>query len=105
MLRLISRLVLVGISSLIVLVAAPTAAYAQEPASSAVQTAEEIKMPPGDTQEVRTGAGAVIGGVLGALAGLPLFGIGAIPGAIIGAGLGALIGFASWQIANAYMGG
>lgn len=46
----------------------------------------------GDTLETR----AVIGAVLGGLAGLPIFVVGAIPGALVGAGFGAL----SWVIAD-----
>lgn len=46
----------------------------------------------GDTIEVR----AAIGAALGALAGLPIFIVGAIPGALVGAGFGAL----SWVIAD-----
>ncbi|WP_433713232.1 hypothetical protein ACQP2U_02740 [Nocardia sp. CA-084685] len=69
------------------------------------EVVEEITMPPGDTVELRTGAGAVVGAVLGGLAGLPFFVVGAVPGALIGAALGALIGNVSWQIANAYLGG
>ncbi|MFI6366748.1 hypothetical protein ACIBG0_28815 [Nocardia sp. NPDC050630] len=52
-------------------------------------------MMPGDTIELRAGIGAV----LGALAGLPIFIIGAIPGALIGAGFGALSHIiASWSM-------
>lgn len=47
---------------------------------------------PGDTMALRAGIGAAIG----ALAGLPIFIIGAIPAALIGAGFGAL----SWIIAD-----
>ncbi|MGW5309843.1 hypothetical protein ACWEQ0_08195 [Nocardia thailandica] len=49
-------------------------------------------MMPGDTLELRAGIGAAIG----AVAGLPIFVIGAVPGALIGAGSGAL----SWWIAD-----
>ncbi|MET7770477.1 hypothetical protein [Nocardia sp. NPDC005366] len=49
-------------------------------------------MMPGDTMELRAGIGAAIG----ALAGLPIFIIGAIPAALVGAGFGAL----SWLIAD-----
>ncbi|WP_157172031.1 hypothetical protein [Nocardia higoensis] len=49
-------------------------------------------MMPGDTLELRAGIGAAIG----ALAGLPIFIIGAIPAALVGAGFGAL----SWWIAD-----
>ncbi|WP_157172361.1 hypothetical protein [Nocardia pneumoniae] len=50
---------------------------------------------PGDTIELR----ALIGAVLGGLAGLPIFIIGAIPGALIGAGFGALSHvIASWSV-------
>ena len=69
------------------------AAAATEPAPQPITTAQPILcLMPGDTMEVRAAIGAVIGG----LAGLPIFIVGAIPGAIIGAGMGAL----SWQLAN-----
>ncbi|MBY8856054.1 hypothetical protein K7711_06155 [Nocardia sp. CA2R105] len=57
-----------------------------------VGTQVELCLMNGDTMEVR----AAIGAVIGALAGLPIFIVGAIPGALVGAGLGAL----SWQIAS-----
>jgi hypothetical protein len=82
--------------------AEPVAATSESPAS--VGQIDPIRMPPGDTLELRTGVGAGIGAVIGALAGLPFFGIGAIPGAIIGGLLGAGIGALSWNIANAYLG-
>ncbi|MET9030664.1 hypothetical protein ABZW96_34340 [Nocardia sp. NPDC004168] len=49
-------------------------------------------MMPWDTMELRAGIGAAIG----ALAGLPIFIIGAVPAALVGAGFGAL----SWWIAD-----
>lgn len=57
-----------------------------------VGTQVELCLMPGDTMELR----AAIGAVIGAIAGLPIFIVGAIPGALIGAGMGAL----SWQIAS-----
>ncbi|WP_146165195.1 MULTISPECIES: hypothetical protein [Nocardia] len=72
---------------------ATVAAAATEPEVQPITTAQPILcLMPGDTMELRAGIGAIIGG----LAGLPIFIVGAIPGAIIGAGMGAL----SWQIAN-----
>ncbi len=57
-----------------------------------VGTLVELCLAPGDTIGLR----AAIGAVIGAMAGLPIFIVGAIPGALIGAGFGAL----SWQIAS-----
>ncbi|WP_433660510.1 hypothetical protein ACQPW1_47610 [Nocardia sp. CA-128927] len=81
-----------------------TGTVATVPEPAPVTQAEPIRMPPGDTLELRAGVGAGIGVVIGGLAGLPFFGVGAIPGMIIGGLLGAGIGALSWNIANAYLG-
>lgn len=99
MLKIVSRLVVATFAALALL--APATASAT-PAVTVV--VEEVAMPAWDTLEARTGGGAVIGAVIGGLAGLPFFGVGAIPGAIIGAAIGAGIGNASWHIANQYVG-
>lgn len=80
---------------------AASAAPLNTPGSSQIETTP-VALPPGDTIEVRSGIGAAAGVILGGLAGLPFFVIGAVPGAIIGGLLGAGIGAASWNIANAY---
>ncbi|MFC9896891.1 hypothetical protein ACFVMC_24670 [Nocardia sp. NPDC127579] len=55
-------------------------------------------MPPGDSLELRTGLGLVVGTTLGFIAGLPVFIFGSIPGAMIGAVIGAMAGSTSYAL-------
>lgn len=49
-------------------------------------------MAPGDSIELRAGLGALLGTGSGAIAGLPVFFVGAIPFGIIGGVIGAMVG-------------
>lgn len=49
-------------------------------------------MAPGDSIELRAGLGALLGTGSGAVAGLPLFFVGAIPLGVIGGVIGAMVG-------------
>lgn len=56
---------------------AASAAPVNTPGSSQIETTP-VALPPGDTIEVRSGIGAAAGVILGGLAGLPFFVIGAL---------------------------
>lgn len=58
---------------------------------------------PGDTIEVRTLVGGLLGATIGGIAGLPLFFVGAIPGLVIGGILGVLIGSTSYAVDEGHM--
>lgn len=72
-------------------VAAAEPAPAPAPAPGAVAPVAAC-MAPGDTIELRAGLGALLGTGSGAIAGLPVFFLGAIPFGIIGGVIGAMVG-------------
>lgn len=99
MVKIIVRLIVSAIAA-VVLVSPATASAT--PTGEVVSVVQEVGLPAWDTLENRTVGGAVIGAVIGGLAGLPFFGVGAIPGAIIGAVIGAAIGQGTWHLAQQY---
>ncbi|WP_433198225.1 hypothetical protein ACQP1G_03370 [Nocardia sp. CA-107356] len=60
-------------------------------------------MPPGDTIEVRTLVGGLLGATIGGIAGLPIFIVGAIPGLVIGGLLGVLVGSTSYAVDEGHL--
>ncbi|WP_433730506.1 hypothetical protein ACQP0C_03600 [Nocardia sp. CA-129566] len=84
-----------------VTVTAPIAAAA-EPTPQATLI-DGCPLPPGDTIEVRTLVGGLLGATIGGIAGLPIFIVGAIPGLVIGGLLGVLIGSTSYAVDESHM--
>ncbi|MEV5836215.1 hypothetical protein [Nocardia sp. NPDC052112] len=86
----------------------PTAPVATAPIAAAEPTPQATliggcPLPPGDTIEVRTLVGGLLGAAIGGIAGLPIFFVGAIPGLVIGGLLGVLIGSTSYAVDEGHM--
>ncbi|MEU0501399.1 hypothetical protein [Nocardia sp. NPDC005998] len=81
--------------------AAPVAS--SEPIAAASEPTPQVNLingclAPGDSIELRTALGGLLGATIGGIAGLPVFLFGAIPGLIIGGLLGVLIGSSSYAL-------
>ncbi|MGY4100168.1 hypothetical protein ACW2Q0_11540 [Nocardia sp. R16R-3T] len=88
--------------------AEPTAPVATEPIAAAAEPAPQATLigqclAPGDTIEVRTLAGGLLGAAIGGIAGLPIFFVGAIPGLVIGGLLGVLVGSTSYAVDEGHL--
>ncbi|WP_040696695.1 hypothetical protein [Nocardia vinacea] len=86
----------------------PTAPVATAPIAAAAEPTPQADLigqclAPGDTIEVRTLVGGLLGATIGGIAGLPLFFVGAIPGLVIGGLLGVLIGSTSYAVDEGHM--
>ncbi len=86
----------------------PTAPVATEPIAAAAEPPQQAILigqclPPGDTIEVRTLVGGLLGAAIGGIAGLPIFFVGAIPGLVIGGLLGVLIGSTSYAVDEGHL--
>ncbi|MEV6137220.1 hypothetical protein AB0L63_14385 [Nocardia sp. NPDC051990] len=87
----------------------PTAPVPTEPIAAAAGPTPRATpiggcpLPPGDTIEVRTLVGGLLGAAIGGIAGLPIFLAGAIPGLVIGGLLGVLIGSTSYAVDEGHL--
>ncbi|WP_280434616.1 hypothetical protein [Nocardia carnea] len=86
----IAGLLIVGSGG--VAAAAPAPVQAPDAPGSGAVAPIAACMAPGDSIELRAGLGALLGTGSGAIAGLPVFFVGAIPFGIIGGVIGAMVG-------------
>ncbi|WP_280397973.1 hypothetical protein [Nocardia carnea] len=90
----VAPLLIVGSGGVAAAGPAPAPAPVPAPAAPGPEGAAPVAacMAPGDSIELRAGLGALLGTGSGAIAGIPVFFVGAIPFGIIGGVIGAMVG-------------